>query len=94
MLLEPGCQRSPASVDPEPGIPQILAAERARTISNLRYDLSFDIPPAVSDPIQANVVIRFVKTASDQPVVLDFVPGASAIRSVSVRQWPYCDSGG
>ena len=34
---------SPIS-DPDPGISEALAHERAALISNLRYDLSFTIP--------------------------------------------------
>src|SRR3954466_7476779 len=83
MLLEPGCNttRRPAS-DPAPGIPQTLAAERAQTITNLRYNLSFDIPAESSEPIEGHAGIHFTRTENSEPLVLDFGPGAEAIRSV------------
>lgn len=37
-------KEQPRSAGPEAGVPLALAEERARTISDLRYELSFEIP--------------------------------------------------
>jgi len=70
--------------DPEPGISLALATERARRIRDLRYELSFDIPPSASDPIAGRAAIRFSLADASQPLVLDFAPGADAIHSLTV----------
>ena len=86
MLLEPGCQRNPSSEpDPASGIPLTLASERARTISNLRYNLSFDVPSAASEPIQGQAAIRFTRNENQQPLILDFSPGGESIISVNAN---------
>jgi aminopeptidase N len=88
MLLEPGCQRNSNSADagnPEPGISLSLAAERAQTITNLRYELSFSIPAAASESIEGRAVIRFARRESQRPVILDFAPGAGSISSIKVN---------
>jgi aminopeptidase N len=86
VLLEPGCHTDPtADPDPGSGIPLTLATERARTINGLRYQLSFTIPSTVSEPIEGHAIVRFARTESAQPLVLDFSPGADFIRSVRVN---------
>mgnify|MGYP001191849601 CR=1 FL=1 len=78
-------QRDPVPMpDPAPGIGYPLAVERARTIRDLRYELSFDIPASTAEPIAGRVVLRFTWTQSDHPLVLDFEPGATAITSLTV----------
>ena len=86
MLLEPGCMNSSRpEPDPAPGIALTLATERAQTINDLQYDLSFDIPAAPSEPIQGRVAIHFSRTANARPVVLDFGPGAESLASVKTN---------
>jgi aminopeptidase N len=70
--------------DPEPGVSLALATERAQRIRDLRYDLSFDIPPSLTEPIAGRVAIRFSLTDVSLPLVLDFAPGAEAIQSLTV----------
>ena len=85
MVLQSGCQgNAGGEADPEPGVALTLAAERARSISNLRYDLAFQIPAVVSEPLSGRATIRFALKDASQPLVLDFEPGAESIRSVSV----------
>jgi aminopeptidase N len=86
VLLEPGCQTNPSSEpDPGAGIPQGLAAERAQTISNLRYQLSFDIPSTVSELLQGKAAIRFTRTENQHPLVLDFAAAGDFISSVTAN---------
>ena len=44
---------------PETGITLALATLRAREIQNVRYQLAFNIPPTVTDPIKGRATIRF-----------------------------------
>ncbi len=85
MILLAGCSPSPAPTpDPEPGISRALATERAATITNLRYALSFDIPGAPGEPIDGRATIRFARSDPSAPLVLDFAPGGSHLTSVTV----------
>ncbi len=86
MIASSACRPAqPPAPDPEPGISQALAAERARTVGNLKYDLAFDIPGAPGEPIDGRATIRFTLTDTAAPVVLDFAPGESHLTSVTVN---------
>ena len=64
-------QESPAA-----GVPLTIAEERARRISNLRYDLHFKIPADSAAPIDARATLRFALLDRTSPLVLDFAaPG-------------------
>ena len=72
-----------APFDPEPGISESLARDRAARISNLRYDLAFTIPAARAEPISGRALIRFALASADAPVVLDYQPDkAGFLRTV------------
>jgi len=90
MVLESGCQgnRSAEPGPPEPGIALSLASQRAASIRDLRYDLSFKIPAAQADPIAGHEAVRFKLDDISQPVVLDFEPGREFITSVSAQGRP------
>ncbi len=89
VILQPGCHSNPTQEpDPAPGVPQTLATQRAQTISNLRYELSFEIPAGVSDPVQGKAVIRFARTDNAHPLVLDFTPGPDSIIDVKANGTP------
>ena len=63
------------SGDPAPGVPEALATSRAARISDLRYELSFDLPADATAPIAAHAVVRFALSSRATDVVLDFDPG-------------------
>ncbi len=85
LALSAGCGGQSADVpDPEPGIPLILAEERAANLSNVRYELSLAIPSPATEPITGTVAVRFALANSSRPLVLDFAPGADHLTSVSV----------
>jgi aminopeptidase N len=67
----------------DPGVSQALARERASTIRDLRYDLSFSIPAAKSEPVQGRVVVSLTLTAPSR-IVLDFVQPRQNVRRVTV----------
>src|SRR5262249_10987704 len=80
-----GCRRTPVNLsDPGQGITLALAEERAKTIQDLRYDLSFAIPEKSTDPVEGRAVIRFSTPDASAPIVLDFAPGADSLTSISV----------
>src|SRR5262249_50729035 len=91
-MFESGCRSRHenhfASDHPEAGIPLALAQERAESIRDVRYQLSFSVPEKVAEPISGQVKVRFKLSDVAHPVVLDFEPGASSIMSVSSQGRP------
>ena len=87
---------------PAPGIPLTLAEDRARRISDLRYDLHVTIPAEPSSPVIGRVSVTFVLKDATRPLVLDFAPrtGVRSLRagtttvSAGVRTRSPGDSGG
>src|SRR6185503_4254168 len=58
--------------NPPAGVPLTVADERARRVSNLRYDLHFSIPADPLARIYATATLRFVLTDPGRTLVLDF----------------------
>lgn len=58
--------------DPEPGVARELAASRARSIADLRYDAHFDIPAERDSAVTGLVEIAFTLSEGGRPLVLDF----------------------
>ncbi len=89
MTFMSGCGSTDiGDTDPEPGISLELATARARTIEDLRYDLSFEIPPEASEPISGRTALRFTLTEMSGPLVLDFAPGGDFVTSVVTAGTP------
>ena len=65
-----------------PGVSQEIAFHRAKTISEVEYDLIFSIPDSLSDPIYGKETISFNITDLSEPVILDFNEKADNILSV------------
>jgi aminopeptidase N len=61
-----------SDVPPARGVPLSLAQERSRRITNLRYDLHFSIPAALSHAVEGEATIRFTLDDAARPVALDF----------------------
>ena len=73
-------------LDPDLGISDTLARERAARIANLRYDLAFTIPAARSQPVAGRALIRFTLANAADPLVLDYQPDkAGFLRSVEAN---------
>src|SRR5213594_3055772 len=86
-----GCWRNVSPVDnsdPQPGIALTLADERAKAFHGLRYELSFSVPDAPSDPISGRAVIRFSTHDTSRQVVLDFAAAPDSLTSVSIGGTP------
>jgi aminopeptidase N len=77
-LLAAACGGRPGAhgdVDPalvQPGVSAELARERAGRISALRYDLFFDIPEEIDEPVRGRGTIRLGLADGDAPLILDF----------------------
>jgi aminopeptidase N len=68
---------------PGPGVPLALAEARARAIRHLHYDLTFDIPGALAQPVRGRARIRF-DLPHPQPIALDYAASEDRVRSVKV----------
>ena len=64
----------PVKRDPDIGVSESLARDRAARISDVRYDVAFTIPTEKSDPVSAREVVRFALSDATEPLVLDFAP--------------------
>ena len=67
-----GCGAEDDAPEPSPGVSWELARHRARTLSDVRYEVAFFIPEALDDPIRGQETIRFHLSESGQPLVVDF----------------------
>jgi aminopeptidase N len=77
-----GRGQTPPSV-PESGISETLAHERAARLSDLRYDLFFDLPADRRQAIGARETIAFTLGDASAPLAIDFAPNqAGRIRRV------------
>jgi aminopeptidase N len=75
------CQ-APEPIPIVPGVSEEIAIYRKAVISDIRYDLFFDIPEQKSDPIPARLHLSFIQeTKPIQPLILDF-----NVRQGSVHQ--------
>jgi aminopeptidase N len=72
-----------AAISPGRGISETLAEDRAAKIRGLRYELSFHVPEAKTEPVRAAATIRFT-LAAPAAVVLDFDRKREDIHSMSV----------
>jgi aminopeptidase N len=73
---------STTDVPPGPGIPLTLAEDRARRISNLRYELQLTVPESQSDRLRGTMIVRFALSDASRSLPLDFAPadGVTATR--------------
>jgi aminopeptidase N len=62
----------PAPTEPAPGVALSLARERVALLSEVHYDLTLQLPAAMSEPVTGSNVIRFDLTAVTAQLVLDF----------------------
>jgi aminopeptidase N len=80
MMLGTLSQSRPAD-GPGPGVALQLAEERAARVSNVRYELHFDIPAAPDTAVEGRVTIRFDLKDAGRPLALDFAAPPDAIRA-------------
>ncbi len=77
----------PADTPPGPGIPLAVAEERAKRISDLRYNLHVEIPADQKAPVTGRATISFVLRDATRSLALDFSePGRVTSSSVKALQ--------
>ena len=81
-----GCGPEDDATEPSPGVSWRLAQRRARTLSDVRYDITFTIPEALDDPIRGEETIRFHLSEPGKPLVVDFNQPADKVLSVRVGE--------
>ncbi len=82
LLIYIGCQSKSSII--ESGVSWELAQQRKASISDVRYELSFDIPKDKDDSIKAEQFINFKLSDLTNDVVLDFRQPVDHIYSVSI----------
>jgi len=73
------------------GVPEAMARLRKAEVTNLVYELHFDIPADTAGAVGGNISIRFDfdKAGGAQALPLDFSPAADKVAEVSVNGKPY-----
>lgn len=66
------------------GISQELAAHRAARISDLHYDLFFDIPLEQEAPIPASAALEFDLSSAKEALILDFRTDSVQITAITI----------
>jgi len=67
----------------QPGVPKSLADQRAELISEIHYDLDFDIPASVDDSIPGRLILRFALNDTKQDLLLDFKEEADHLLGIT-----------
>ena len=88
LLIFIGCAPGGPVPDRSPGISWDLAQHRARTLSDIRYELTLSIPERTEDPVLGEMTIRFERTEDGGDLVIDFMPSGEHVTSVSVSGAP------
>ncbi|MEM7356492.1 MAG: hypothetical protein AAF657_37095, partial [Acidobacteriota bacterium] len=73
---------------PAAGVPLTLAEQRARTISDLHYDISLQIPAERSAAIRGTIVARFALSSIEDPLAFDFAQPAENVLAVVIDGKP------
>ncbi|WP_321309042.1 M1 family aminopeptidase [Marinifilum fragile] len=84
MLLS-ACNKSTKTLPVETGVAKTLADYRKMNISNLEYQLQFDIPEGKSAEIPGRNKIIFNLASADQDLQIDFRESANLIKSVKTN---------
>lgn len=82
LVVALACNRPPE--DPLPGVSQALAEHRAATLSDLRYDVEFDIPEAKDSAVTGVVTAHFTLRDASEGLVLDFRAPATHVLAVEL----------
>ncbi|MED5420858.1 MAG: hypothetical protein VYD01_05310, partial [Pseudomonadota bacterium] len=83
LFLLSACAPPPAVT--QPGVSLALAQHRGATISDIHYDLTFDIPADVEAAIPATAIIHFRLSDTSTPLQLDFRESSDKLHAVSVN---------
>jgi len=87
ILCMAGAQRHDSRTGPPvSGVPLWLAEERARRLSDLRYDLHVSVPRDIASPVTGEATIRFTLADATRPLVIDFTGAPPVHASINGRQ--------
>ena len=67
------------------GVPEEMAMYRSSQISDVHYNLSFNIPAELKEPIPSQLELNFNIEQLQEPVILDFKEETSKIKSISIN---------
>jgi aminopeptidase N len=87
-MVREGRRTSLTDEAPTDGISLALAQARARSISALRYDLTFNIPERRQDAVTGHESLTFRLTDSSQPLQIDFTPPTDRLSSLAANGKP------
>jgi aminopeptidase N len=85
LLISNGFSQSKDNVLFESGVSEQLAQFRKKQISDLHYNLSFEIPKQKSENINSNLIVNLSLSDLSQPLLLDFKEKTSNIKSIEVN---------
>jgi aminopeptidase N len=77
-----------SSVKTEKGVPESLATHRQKVLSNVLYQLHFQIPPDRDKKIEASETLRFDLEKDALPLQLDFKETPDHLKTIEVNGTP------
>ena len=78
--------RSGPPPPPAAGIPLDVADDRAARIGDLRYDVTFRVPPSRAEPVRGNVVATFTLADATRPIAFDFAQADEHLVTVAANR--------
>ena len=78
-------QKAPAPMAIEPGVSLELANQRSAAISEIQYQLHFNIPSAINDDIEATEELSFNLSTVPSSLQLDFKQSPAHVKNISVN---------
>jgi aminopeptidase N len=86
LAMAPADRAAQEPPSPGPGVSETLARERAARLSDIQYELSFEIPAERAATITGRETLRFTLSDAATPLAIDFAPGRdNAIHSVETE---------
>ncbi|MBT5873299.1 MAG: peptidase M1, partial [Candidatus Latescibacteria bacterium] len=83
-LLATGCGPNDPVPDRAPGVSWDLAQHRAKTLSDIRYELTLTVPENKEEPIVGEETIRFDRAEDGGDLVIDFMPSGDQVTDVQM----------
>lgn len=85
VIILPSCHPGFNPNHPGAGVSIELARYRQSDLRNLQYDLSFEVPEKLSEPVKGFLSLRFMRNRLSDPLVLDFREDSPRILSVRLN---------
>jgi aminopeptidase N len=84
LIISISCSKPPIQI-PDKGVSIELNDKRKRSISNINYLLSLEIPIKKSEKIPGNISITFSLSTLSDPVILDFSVDSTHVTRITVK---------